>query len=294
MKFPKCGEQRSVAAKATRRTSCGEFPSISASSRRRRRCESGFLRLALKASSSSGSSSIKLIVAFSIAGVLAVLIFVFLNQVREPVVSNQSSLPVISAANFQEIKAKAERGDAASQNLVGEMYAKGTGVPQDYKEAARWYRLAADQGLAAAQKHLAELYEVGQGVPLDSAEALKWCQRAAEQGHLVAQYSLALMLTAGRGVKVDDTEAVKWCRAAAEGGYAVAQFNLGNRYLTGKGAPQDQVEAFKWLSLAAAQGLPDATEMLAPLKKAMTSEQIKEGKRRIAAFVPRKPPSASR
>jgi hypothetical protein len=31
------------------------------------------------------------------------------------------------------------------------MYHKGSGVPQNCAEAAKWYRLAADQGIANAQ-----------------------------------------------------------------------------------------------------------------------------------------------
>jgi hypothetical protein len=34
------------------------------------------------------------------------------------------------------------------------MYEKGQGVPQDYKEAVKWYRLAAEQGYADAQTNL--------------------------------------------------------------------------------------------------------------------------------------------
>ena len=34
------------------------------------------------------------------------------------------------------------------------MYERGNGVPQDYTEAARWYRLAADDGDDAAQCNL--------------------------------------------------------------------------------------------------------------------------------------------
>ena len=34
------------------------------------------------------------------------------------------------------------------------MYAKGDGVPQDYKEAVKWFRLSAEQGNAKAQSNL--------------------------------------------------------------------------------------------------------------------------------------------
>ena len=48
----------------------------------------------------------------------------------------------------------AEQGDADAQSLLGAMYNGGLGVPQDYAEAARWFRFAADQGLAIAQYRL--------------------------------------------------------------------------------------------------------------------------------------------
>lgn len=40
----------------------------------------------------------------------------------------------------------AEQGDALIQNLLGNMYRAGEGVPQDYAKAARWHRKAAEQG----------------------------------------------------------------------------------------------------------------------------------------------------
>src|ERR1035437_8146301 len=50
--------------------------------------------------------------------------------------------------------AKAKAGDASSQVSVGNAYAKGEGVPQDYAQAAVWYRKAAEQGDAKAQYSL--------------------------------------------------------------------------------------------------------------------------------------------
>jgi hypothetical protein len=37
------------------------------------------------------------------------------------------------------------------------MYGTGTGVPQDYAEAVKWYRMAAEQGDAEAQSRLDEM-----------------------------------------------------------------------------------------------------------------------------------------
>jgi len=55
------------------------------------------------------------------------------------------------ATALKEFPPLARQGNADAQFHLGVMYEFGEGVPQDYKEAARWYRLAADQGDAHAQ-----------------------------------------------------------------------------------------------------------------------------------------------
>ena len=62
------------------------------------------------------------------------------------------------------------------------MYRNGTGVPQDYAEAVRWYRLAADQGYAMAQFNLGLMYTKGEGVPPDLVLAHVWFNLSAAQG----------------------------------------------------------------------------------------------------------------
>jgi TPR repeat protein len=66
------------------------------------------------------------------------------------------------------------------------MYRRGQGVPQDYTEAARWYRKAAEQGDASAQCNLGYMYDRGRGVPQDYAEGARWYRKAADQGHASA------------------------------------------------------------------------------------------------------------
>ena len=65
----------------------------------------------------------------------------------------------------------ADQGDAGAQYNLGVMYDKAHGVPQNYAEALKWYRLAADQGDATAQYNLGFMYDEGQGVPQNYAEA---------------------------------------------------------------------------------------------------------------------------
>ena len=76
-------------------------------------------------------------------------------------------------------------GDA--QNNRGGMYEFGRGVPQDYGEAVRWYRLAADQGHASAQRNLGGMYADGRGVPQDDVAAHMWANLAAAQGDETAR-----------------------------------------------------------------------------------------------------------
>jgi TPR repeat protein len=59
------------------------------------------------------------------------------------------------------------------------MFETGRGVPQNYTEAAMWYRRAAEQGDSLAQYSLGLLYDRGQGVPRDIVEANKWLNLSA-------------------------------------------------------------------------------------------------------------------
>ena len=91
----------------------------------------------------------------------------------------------------------------------------------------------------------------------------------------------------GKGVAQNDMEAINWLRKAAEQGFAGAQCKLASCYCVGRGVQRDCLEAYKWLQLAAAQGVSDVAAVTL-IMQPMTSEQIAEGRRRVAAFVPKK------
>ncbi len=131
--------------------------------------------------------------------------------------------------------AKANGGDAASQVTVGEDYAAGTGVAQDLKQAAEWYRKAAGQGNAAGEIHLADLYRDGRGVTRDKEQAAAWYRKAAEQGDAGAQGTLAMLYSLGQGVPHSDVDAYFWFDLAAsvkgpnQERYAANRQNVGTR-----------------------------------------------------------------
>lgn len=153
---------------------------------------------------------------------------------------------------FENIKVKAENGDAVAQSLIGDCYSLGKGVLKDNGEAVIWWLKAAEQNNAHAQCMLGITYYDGEGVRRDYTEAFKWLYKAAEQNDADAQ------------------------------GY------LGFCYNTGNGVPRDYVEAYKWYNLASAQGDEYAKSNLAIIERQMTPEQIAEAQKLSAAFVPRK------
>jgi TPR repeat protein len=90
------------------------------------------------------------------------------------------------------MRPKAEHGDAAAQETLGMMYETGSGVAENWAEAAKWLRKAADQSKEGAYGTLGDIYvQGGCGVAQDYAEAYFWFSLAdhfektfAEQHHM--------------------------------------------------------------------------------------------------------------
>lgn len=91
---------------------------------------------------------------------------------------------------------------------------------QDAKKAEE-LRPRAEKGDAAAQYRLGELYQirglpdVRSGLVNRDVEAAKWFLKAAERGHRQAQLKIGNLYLAGRGVKRDAVEAYFWLKIAA-------------------------------------------------------------------------------
>ena len=100
------------------------------------------------------------------------------------------------------------------------------------------------------------MYAAGQGVPRDEAKSMGWMQKAADLGDAGAQYHLGMKLH----------------RASLDG--------------LPEAAPESRIQAYKWLQLAAAQGYRSSEAAWAFVALSMTREDVADGSRRIAAFVP--------
>jgi hypothetical protein len=182
--------------------------------------------------------------------------------------------------------AKAQAGNAAAEFQVGLNYEGGIGVPQDYAQAAFWFKKADSQGNANAAYRVGILYMEGWGVPQDWTQAASWYRQAAERGNAEAQFQLSLQLEAGQGVPQDTVEALEWSRKAAEQGYSDAENQLGILYEEGgpmkrvqepgggsklvpasgdASIPKDYALAAIWYRKAADQGHASAQSSLASL-----------------------------
>ncbi len=118
---------------------------------------------------------------------------------------------------------KAREGNARDQYLVGLLYERGQGLPQDYTQAAQWYGKAAKQGLAKAQLSLGNLYDKGLGVPQSYETAYRWYRQAAAGGNGQAMYFVGSMLYNGDGVPADREAAASWFQRAMAAGFTPAK-----------------------------------------------------------------------
>ena len=150
---------------------------------------------------------------------------------------------------------RAGHGDAEAQFSLGVKFAR-DGAAQDYAQAAHWYLKAADQSHSLAQFNLAIMYAVGQGVARDEAASRGWMQKAADRGDAGAQYQIGM----------------KHHRDSLEG--------------LPEAAPESRIQAYKWLQLSAAQGYRGSEAAWAFVALGMTRDDVADGGRRIAAFVP--------
>jgi hypothetical protein len=94
---------------------------------------------------------------------------------------------------IKALKAKAEKGDAESQNLLGIIYSSSTGLNiSNDVESVEWYLKAAKQGNSSAQYELGRCYMSGIGVAQDQSVAVMWIRKAADKGDAQALNALGL------------------------------------------------------------------------------------------------------
>jgi len=91
---------------------------------------------------------------------------------------------------IDDLRTRAERGDAEAQNSLGLRYVLGDGIQQDKAAAHHWFELSAKQGYAKGQYNFAVMLGSGLGGEKDHKKSVKWYRKAAGQGLNAADYNL--------------------------------------------------------------------------------------------------------
>ncbi len=176
-----------------------------------------------------------------------------------------AGLCCLSSATFAQddlgsLRQKAERGDIAAQTVL----AQGYYVGGNYTEAVQWGQLAAKQGGADAQNVLGCCYFLGQGVPQDYKEAARWMTESVKND--VSKIEMVSSLWLG-GYVEKNTESetfshmVALCKTKAEQDRSGrTSWNIGWYYKM-KDFPQN-FPALYWFHKSAGQGNGRAEELL--------------------------------
>jgi TPR repeat protein len=88
---------------------------------------------------------------------------------------------------IREAQARAAKGDANAEALLGRAYYEGVGVPRNFATARTWLEKAYAQGNTDAMFFLGLVYEHGYGVPQNIPKSMELFDRAAGLGQRYAE-----------------------------------------------------------------------------------------------------------
>lgn len=194
--------------------------------------------------------------------------------------------------------ALAEKGDAVSQQMMGQIYMAGILVKQDDKKA--FSLLSRCEGKTPpCDLSLGELYADGRGVMKDAERAAGLYRKVIEtkahwpEGVNEARVKLGLLYytkALGDGKRLEGKE---WFRLAAEEGDAKGQMWLATVINARKGennSPEELIQGYMWCTLASKD--KDVTGILAKslgdnFAKKMTLDEIEKAQRLARAWRPK-------
>lgn len=112
----------------------------------------------------------------------------------------------------------ADAGDDLAIYTIGVLYETGgEDLKQDYAKALSYYQKGADRQHAGSMRQLGNMYAKGFGVPANPSQAAQWYENAAKRGDALAQLIVGQMYASGQGKPKNNTEAYRWLTLAASG-----------------------------------------------------------------------------
>ena len=97
-------------------------------------------------------------------------------------ISDAQSGKADPAEVFRACEKAAQNDNPEAMNTLGNLYARGLGVGQDYKKAVYWWGRVLRDGNAEAMYHYGNAYAEVLGVRPDLWEARNWWDSSAEKG----------------------------------------------------------------------------------------------------------------
>ncbi|TIP27617.1 MAG: tetratricopeptide repeat protein [Mesorhizobium sp.] len=162
------------------------------------------------------------------------------------------------------IQQAADRGHVRAVFELGYLYATGTGLAADRKQANTFYAAAADKGDPYGMTSWGRALFHGYGVERDTGKGLDLLLKAAAMGHTYAMNDLGAIFTEGRnGVPADQARAVAFLKAGVERQDMYSMNLLGRNYLSGRGVEKDPKAALALFQKAIDLGQPYAPASLA-------------------------------
>jgi hypothetical protein len=190
--------------------------------------------------------------------------------------------PKHTKAEISKMMDAASAGDSKAQAALGQAYADGDVVAQNFDLALKWYHKAADQGNAEAENEIGVMYRTGSGVDQSKEEAVAWYRKAASHGSGRGMYNLGAAYYNGDGVNVDNATAYAWFALGKDAGdksatEAVARMEaelrpytlndglklVAEMYAVGGQVKQNDTESVRWYRKAAERGDMEAQVKLA-------------------------------
>src|SRR2546430_6986624 len=89
--------------------------------------------------------------------------------------STEDKTVVFDKLKMNDLQRRAQAGEPEAQYILGIAYRQGGALlVQDEVQSARWFRNAAESNFQRAEIALADAYMFGRGVPQDYREAARW------------------------------------------------------------------------------------------------------------------------
>ena len=179
--------------------------------------------------------------------------------------------------DIDELRRRAEGGDAVAMRLLAGRLRWDDDVPRDERLALKWLKCAAELNEPEACYELAEAYRYGScGLRPNAAKAFFYHTRASELGELESTYVLAFeYLYHGRLTELNPAKGAQLLKTVAEAGFnSDAMFWYAVSCVNALGVPRDLQTARHWLRrcLENSPRHPDAPGLLAEIEAELGGE----------------------